>query len=177
VIVAKDIKADKYKIIKKICFLDIDGCLCLEDSDYSYFDPDCLSRLQRIIETTDTYIVISSAWRVGQSVQSLRNIFSIQGDTYGIYKGPRPYFDVSRIIGKTLSLHIGRDIETSTLWGRGYEIDAWLRDTKDKLNIDKYLIIDDEIADLQPLKASVLKTNCKTGITEEIANEAIRRLS
>jgi hypothetical protein len=121
--------------------------------------------------------VISSSWRVGQSVQSLRDIFSIQGDTYGVYKGPKPFFDVSKIIGKTLSLHVGRDTVTSTLCGRGYEIDAWLKDTKDKLNIEKFIIIDDEISDLNTFKSNTLKTNCKTGITEEIANEAIRRLS
>lgn len=165
------------KDIKRIIFLDIDGVLCLEDSDYFYFDPVCLSRLQNIIATTDSHIVISSAWRVGQSIQSLRDIFSIQGDTYGFYKGPRPYFDVSRIIGKTLSLHVGRDVETSTLWGRGYEIDAWLQNTKDKLNTKKFLIIDDETHDLNTFKNNTLKTNCKTGITEEIAQEAIRRLS
>jgi HAD domain in Swiss Army Knife RNA repair proteins len=172
-----EIKSKIEKDIKRVIFTDIDGCLCLEDSDYFYFDSDCLARLQHITEITDSYIVISSAWRVGQSIQSLRDIFSIQGDTYGIYKGPRPYFDVSRIIGKTLSLHIGRQDETSVLWGRGYEIDSWLKDTKDKLSIEKFLIIDDEIADLKTFKANTLKTNCKTGITEEIAQEAIRRLS
>lgn len=163
--------------IKKIIFLDIDGVLCLRDSRYLFFNVDCLNRLQRIIKTTDSHIVISSAWRVGRELIELQDIFSKNGDCHDQYTGSMPPFDVERIIGKTPPSISFSKKNDDDLWGRGLEIDTWLKKDGKSYNIEKYIIIDDEISDLGPFKASCIKTDTITGLTEELAEEAIRRLS
>lgn len=159
-----------------IIFVDIDGVLCLRSSKYYYFDPECVKRLQHILEVTGAFIVISSCWRVGESVEGLKHIFSICGDRYSKYKGPIPHFDVSRILDKTPVLDVDRSENTGDLWGRGYEIVAWLKRYQGDLGIKKYIILDDEVSDLKPLIKFCVKTETETGLTEEIAQEVIKKL-
>jgi hypothetical protein len=159
---------------KKIVFLDLDGVLCLRSSQYLYFNVDCVNLLQKIISTTNSYIVISSAWRSGTSVKELQDIFAKNGDRHGKYHGPIPYFDITRIIDKTGSFNMVRENDDD-LWGRGYEIDQWLKKPKN-YNVNKYIILDDEVSDLGFYKKLCIKTETITGLTAEIAEEAINRL-
>ena len=163
----------------KILFLDIDGVICLRESRYLYFHTDSFKRLQNIVTKTDCHIVISSCWRVGKTVKELQDIFSRNGDQHGQYHGPIPQFDVERIIGKTPASGSFpfKDRINGELWGRGLEIDTWLKESKDKFNIEKFIIIDDETSDMGSYKEHCVKTHTETGLTEEIAAEVIRRLS
>lgn len=158
----------------KIVFLDIDGVICLRSSRYLYFDVNCVNRLQKIISSTDSYIVISSAWRSGTSVKELQDIFSKNGDMHGVYHGPIPYFDTTRIIDKTGSFNMVRKHEDD-LWGRGYEIDQWLKKPKN-YKVSKYIILDDEVSDLGFYERLCVKTKTATGLTKEIAKKVINRL-
>jgi hypothetical protein len=162
----------------KIVFVDIDGVICLRSSRYLYFDPEAVKRLQNILEVTGANVVISSAWRVGETIEGLRDIFKICGDRYSKYKGPIPYFDISRIIDKTPCTDIDRSDrgDEGSLWGRGYEIVTWLKKYEKELDVKKYIILDDETTDLQPLLNFCVKTETETGLTEEIAQEIIKRL-
>ena len=160
----------------KVIFADIDGCICLRPSRFLYFDPDCVKRLQNVLEITGSHIVISSAWRHGLSVEELRDVFNKCGDRHNQYHGPIPYFDVSRIIDKTPSLDIDRSERSDGLWGRGFEIVTWLKKYQKELGIEKYIILDDEVSDLQPLINFTVKTEMEKGLTNEIAQEMIKKL-
>ena len=160
----------------KICFLDLDGVLCLRSSRFLYFDPECVKRLQNVLEITGARIVISSAWRHGLSVEQLRDVFNKCGDRHNEYRGPIPYFDVDRIIDKTPCLDVDRSETSEGLWGRGYEIVAWLKKYQKELGIEKYIIVDDEVSDLQPLINFCVKTEMAEGLTEERAQEIIKKL-
>jgi hypothetical protein len=160
-----------------LLFLDIDGVICLRASDYHYFDPEALKRLQHILEVTGANIVISSAWRVGKSVEDLRELFKFCGDRFNAYEGPVPFVDVSRIIDKTPSLDVDRsEVDYDGLWGRGYEIVTWLKKYQGDLGVKKYIILDDETTDLKPLINFCVKTKTETGLTEELAQEVIKKL-
>jgi HAD domain in Swiss Army Knife RNA repair proteins len=162
--------------INKVLFLDIDGCICLRPSRYLYFDPDCVKRLQNVLEITGAHIVISSAWRHSMTIEQLRDVFNKCGDRHNQYHGPIPYFDVSRIIDKTPCLDVDRSETSEGLWGRGYEIVTWLKKHQENLAIKKYIILDDETSDLQPLINFCVKTETEIGLTEERAQELIKKL-
>jgi len=161
-----------------IIFLDIDGVICLRSSDYLYFDPECLKRLQHVLEVTGANIVVSSSWKVGETVESLRDIFKYCGDRFCAYNGPIPFFDTTRIIDVTPSNCFNMDDKAheDALWGRGLEIDTWLNKNQRSLNVKKYIIIDDEVSDLGIYKDLCLQSNTVEGITDNIAQEAIKRL-
>jgi hypothetical protein len=60
---------------------------------------------------------------------------------------------------------------------RGNEINLWLEWNKDK-NVSSYLVIDDEVADIEPLhKGKFIVTNIDKGFQgEELLQEAINKL-
>ena len=81
----------------KLIFLDIDGVL----NSHDYFlkrysetgkmqggirpesiDPDALRRLERILEETDAKIIVSSTWRLGQTVEQLQDLLESAGFLY-----------------------------------------------------------------------------------------------
>jgi hypothetical protein len=68
---------------EKFLFLDIDGVLCIKESLHargsSALDPACVARLNRVVAITGCKIVISSAWRVVNDVESIADIFATQG--------------------------------------------------------------------------------------------------
>jgi hypothetical protein len=87
------------------------------------FDPEAVRELDRIIDETDTQIVISSSWRNGSSISELQDIFEMRG-----------FQNIDAIIDKTPSF---READRT----RGEEILEWIF----QHSLDKYIIIDDEI--------------------------------
>lgn len=60
---------------------------------------------------------------------------------------------------------------------RGREIEAYLRTTEGSgMEIENYIILDDE-EEMGSLRGWLIETEFQTGITEEIKEEAVRRLS
>ena len=147
-----------------IIFLDVDGVLNslkyakelyekdkIPRSCYNFpFDPKCLSNLKRLVEETDSYLVITSTWRMNE----------IGRDT--LLNELKKYNLDMRVIGYTDILHTTR----------GEEIKAYL-DKLDK-NIN-YIILDDD-SDFYGLEESLVKTSFFNGLTEKETTIGIKKL-
>jgi hypothetical protein len=138
----------------KLIFLDIDGVMNCEDHPYPSdpevhfgleMSPRAIRTLRNILVENNAWIIVSSSWRIGRTVEELRNIF-------------RHYNNViaDRIIGKTDEL--GR---------RDLEIKAFLETITKMVLITGYVVIDDDDFDLGLVKENLVKCDRKTGLTEK----------
>lgn len=162
----------------KIIFLDIDGVLnsiawakkCKElnggvpqlasimqrdrdnvSQESLGWDPESVNILKTVLEKTDAKIVISSSWRIMNTLDNLKKYFSV--------------FGIDCVIDVTPRVNFAGSI-------RGDEINLWL-DTYPN-DIDSFVIFDDD-SDFysgQPL----IKTSYKNGLQKEHADEAITTL-
>jgi hypothetical protein len=140
-----------------LIFLDIDGVLnhqqfwhekrqadqykeLPEDAPYGAhdIDPVKMGLLNTLVDATGAKVVISSSWRIGRSVDDLRELFDWFGFT-------------GEIIDKTPRLWFGHDQDEewrNTSVPRGCEIKAWMENNKDRLGDKmsrvKYVIFDDD---------------------------------
>ena len=87
---------------------------------YWPFDPRAISQLYRLQKETKCKFVLSSSWRLGQTIEEINKLFAQKG-----LRVP--------ILDKT-----DRRLSSE----RGEEIAWWIRDHKDE--IESYVIIDDE---------------------------------
>lgn len=163
----------------KLIFLDIDGVLNSEkffrrrgEPDFdlgneppyplSEFDPKSVGLLNKIINETNASIVVSSAWRIGRSIEELKELF----DSVGIE---------GNIIGKTSS-NLPRSKYGETV--RGDEIKLWLSIFEKSFNTENfknegtvsYVILDDDNDMLPEQRDNFFQTNFMLGLTEEKAN-------
>jgi hypothetical protein len=113
---------------KAIIFLDIDGVLVSYKNlkerhpadNLHHFEEDAVRALNYLIRELFADIVITSAWRIGKTVEYLQEIFDIRG-----VKG--------KIIGAT----------PYTITGdRGLEIKSWM---ESNYHPNRFIIIDDEV--------------------------------
>lgn len=133
---------------QKIIFLDFDGVLnsvrsvtadkkiinafqvkhimLRGDKFTSGFDPVAVKLMWRLIEQTDAYVVVSSAWRKAISLRDIRDIF------HGEFGWPEG--DAERIIGTTGKRDNGH---------RGTEVQDWIDDHTVGIKNFQYIIIDD----------------------------------
>jgi hypothetical protein len=140
----------------KIIFLDIDGVLNSMNGLYlrggqSRMDlyTEHMQVLRWILDRTDARIVVSSTWRMGRTVEELKQLFY----NYGLQ---------SRfIIDKTPYLS-GQE--------RGDEIGEWLQMTSHE--IESYVIIDDD-ADMNIYTPALVQTNGDYGLTYVEAHEVL----
>lgn len=112
----------------KLIVLDIDGVLNHNKApkriNVSHlYDPECIDRLNKLIKHQEAKLVICSAWRIGQNIESMQEIL----DSIGV-KG--------EVIGLTP-------------WYRGYhtrddEITAWLQEYQYLDEIKGIVLIDDD---------------------------------
>lgn len=146
---------------RNIIFLDIDGVISTIATRYNCFDPICSEYLKRIIYGRDAYIVVSSTWRKLHPINELRQYFRDVG------------IDGSRIIGIT---GIDREREKNRAaglpWGRGKEISMWLEKYPDE--VDRYIVIDDDVADIPPHRHVHIKTDSYNGLKLEDVEMALR---
>jgi len=155
----------------KVLFLDFDGVLNSE----RYFDdrdalivipksqpicPVAVARVQRIVDETGAKIVISSSWRLGDPLERLRSHLTNKG----LRAANETVIDV-------------------TPWGlgvrRGREIEAWLRNADENAdeNVEAWVAIDDESPEeMHPSGARHVQTTWAEGLTDALADEAIRLL-
>lgn len=147
----------------KIIFLDIDGVLNSDEffkkrgqnekvnklpHPLDEFDPDCVERLNKIVEETKAKIVISSDWRFTLGIE---NIFKEIGFKYKIY-GKTPY-------------RFGL---------RHEEIHEWL----DNHKVDNYVILDDiSFQNFKNEGEKFIQTDSQYGLTEEIKQKIINYLT
>ena len=159
--------------MEKILFLDIDGVLIpdpwrnflkdiwassngqIKSKDvygYLFFEPNVLE-LNRIVETTNCDIVISSSWRTRRDLSTFRRMWA-ERDISG------------RIIGLT---HVLSD----SYENRGDEIQLFL----DDYGPDTYCILDDK-DQMNPSQSEFfVRTNHKCGITKVDADRCIEILN
>ncbi len=140
----------------KIIFLDIDGVLTSLKSanqfgNYKTFLPSSVEALNHILKVSGAQIVISSAWRIGRTIEELRTIFNDQG------------IDGSKIIGLTPIL---RD-------KRGHDIDSWLKTAR--LPVKSFVIIDDN-SDMEHHIGRLVQTTFEDGLEMSHAEKAIAML-
>lgn len=153
----------------KILFLDFDGVLCNRESISAGYKartaseqdpygahPDCVAALNRILNTTGAYIVISSVWRHG-GLSRMRDTL----DAWGVVP--------KRVLSVTPSMR-GEDSKE-----RGDEIQAWL-DSYTRHEIEAFVILDDD-SDMKHLLPKLVQTDFVIGLTEYDATRAISFLT
>ena len=147
-----------------IIFLDVDGVLnslsyvkelCRENkrpySGYDFpFDPRCMNNLKRLVEETNSYLVITSSWRMHEIG---KKILLNELNKYGL--------DM-RVVGYTKVLHKTR----------GEEVKEFLKILDENVN---YIIIDDD-SDFDDLEEYLVKTSFQNGLTEKETDIAIKKL-
>ena len=150
----------------KVLFLDIDGVLNSEQSAIYYnrlnvenggFNdfscPIARSNLHSILEELpDLKIVVSSTWRLGETLESMRGVLA-----------QLALIKPDRVIGMTPSLRGGKV--------RGDEIQAWLDANP---GVERFVIVDDD-SDMAHLMNSLVQTSWRHGLMRKDAVEIINR--
>lgn len=161
--------------MNKIIFLDIDGVLNNETCGYhpvdwgrygrteEFYDPLCVAMLNHITKVTSTKIVLSSTWRLGKDLDTIK----IMLPSLGIK---------AEVVGYTENL---RNLKGCL---RGNEIREWLRDNEDIIGCREweyknYVILDDDSDMLLWQKDNFVQTNGYVGLTEDHVNKAISILN
>ncbi len=141
-----------------VIFLDIDGVLInLQSLRKNRADPDCVSLLNQLTDTTEAKIVVSSTWRKGGSPQ-IAEILTQWGVT-------------GKVIGITPDLdHFENGAFISP--SRGEETQAYLDNHPE---ITAFVILDDE-SDMGQLSHHLIQTDYVTGLTYENICDAINFL-
>lgn len=180
-----------FNMKKKIIFLDVDGVLNCNDwyverhrriqageetRDYPYdeFSPSIVAKLNKITDATGAEIVVSSTWRLGRTIDELRELFAQVGIT-GHVLDKTAHF--GGIVGYTIP--------------RGCEIEHWLDQHKfqrinwslktqkeyaEKSEVDNYVIFDDDSDMLYNQREHFIKTSQKTGLDDSDVEKAIELL-
>lgn len=147
----------------KVIFLDFDGVLNsmdyarrtrqIGDSCTVYdLDPDAGARIKKLVDLSGAKIVISSTWRINNTLAELQYDL----ESFGIAK--------EDVIGVTPRMNAER----------GYEIQAWLDKTTEE--IESYVIIDDS-SDMAHLLPRLVRTSWKTGFRDDHIDAALGMLS
>lgn len=145
----------------KLIFLDIDGVMNNQTEakkskfhESLEFAPSCVRNLKRIIAKTNARIVVSSSWRRGETVESMKEkIFVYYGlDEYVI--GITPHYNET-IRGLEIADYIAHQ-HAKTIWN--------------------FVILDDD-SDMGSLLKYHVKTNAIYGLTDADADKAIEILN
>lgn len=114
----------------------------------------CLKNLQKLVFLTNSKIILSSTWRLEQNgIDILNNYF------------------------KKYNLEIF-DITDNINMDRGLEISTWLQNNNFNYDKDNFIIIDDNIEDIEKVFSSnrIVKTNRKFGFDSNSLIEAYYKL-
>ena len=174
----------------KIIFLDIDGVLnhqqfyknrydekqhektikkedgkLIKQSEEDFYaemlDPESIENLNELIEKTGAKVVVSSTWRLGETVETLQAILEKRG-------------------------FVGEIIDTTPrgcgCCQRGNEILSWLKSNEDVIGkpyheFNSYLILDDDSDMLYWQRNNFMWVDGYVGLTPTIAYKAIRLLN
>lgn len=145
----------------KIIFLDIDGVLAPipRPFDKDGFNPSCVIYFESVFRhVPDSSIVISSTWRIAQTVDQLRKTMG----RYGLSCS-------ERIIGKTVDYTETGELLYLT---RGQEISMWLMDNKE---VDSYVIVDDD-TDISPHQNRWVQPRHELGFQKNDAENCVNIL-
>lgn len=151
----------------RVIFLDFDGVLnshtfmkaCARDSvwdDPSGLDPVAVARLNRVVEATEAFVVVSSTWRIGRRRVELAEILASKGFT-------------GKVLGTTPHL--------SGPYQRGSEISLWLKECKLLYDVERYVVIDDDFDAGVGHAPSFVRTSMDEGLTDALADRCIEILT
>ena len=172
--------------MNKIIFLDIDGVL---NSTNSLYENESLEdvlvlRLKKIVDATGAKLILSSSWReLWTAVKKLMDKL----DKYDMYlsgmtdngvelsfikeKGLKPTKKYLEYHGYSYE----KDSYIDVTHDRGAEIYKWLNDHPET---NSFVILDDETFDIITyFPNNFIKTNFKTGLTDEDVKKAIELLN
>ena len=142
----------------KVVFLDFDGVLLPLPVDGSY-DPnlapstEAVNNLNILIQLSEAAVVVTSAWRVGRSVQELQSLLSSWGYKFGVYD----------------------KIRTDSDEDRGINISNWIF-AQDAPNLVKFAVIDDDATDLAKLAKYLVMPKPDVGLQFHDVKEVLRIL-
>lgn len=145
--------------MSKVIFLDIDGVLIPLPTtrglhlDLRNADPEAMDLLNILALVSGAKIVVSSSWRIGRSVSALDSLLKRWG-----FRG--------EVIDKTGPI-IGVEED------RGALISSWLVEHPD---VKKFVILDDESTDLEPLADHMVYVKRDKGIQLHDVSFALRIL-
>jgi len=157
----------------KVIFLDIDGVLnheiwfkgwkeykelcggIVDHEKRRWFDPRCVALVNRLTDETNAKIVLSSTWRQGVPVNDLKELLKGVGIT-------------GELIDKTPKIYPPAGIGGSL--PRGFEIQTWLKKTKE--TIESYVILDDDSDMLLEQSSNFIKIDTYCGITYNTVTRA-----
>lgn len=148
---------------RPILFLDVDGVLNAHsntDRECKGIDPTMLHHLSTITIATNCVIVVSSTWRfIPRRMQRLlSSLFTIGSGVIG----------TTPVLSKKSpgGIYLGMS--------RGDEIQAWIDEYKNttEYDTDNIVILDDD-NDMKHLKHRLILAESMTGLTAELAQEAI----
>ncbi len=173
-----------------VTFLDIDGVLnsrdwwerrpkdpdadreILSDQERRYrwarrnLDPVAIARLQRLVDVTQTCVVLSSSWRTMTKLHEMTFYLRHFGGAHAQI--------TLRLLGSTPDLRHGTypDVKTSALDGdtRGVEIQTWL-DLIPRTDLASYVVLDDDNIDGHD--DHFVRTDPNHGLTDDGVDRAI----
>lgn len=157
----------------RVLFLDIDGVLNSEQSAIYFnrlghenggfndaFCPIALSNLTTILEELpDMKIVVSSTWRLGETLESMQAVLTKLGK-----------IPPERVIGLT---PVGRRRSDGGSCLRGDEIAEWL---KNNPGVERFVIVDDD-GDMGDLMDHLIQTKWRLGLMRDDAVKIINRFN
>jgi len=158
----------------KIVFLDFDGVLnshefarsdrYVEKDGIFGLDPRAVARLNRITNRPDVQVVVSSYWRLGRTVEQLRDILTEVGFVGIVRDKTRDW--MRRLDGNVYAAE-----------ERGHEIQAWLDEhvkSSDE-ELDAFVILDDN-SDMAHLGSRLIQTDFELGLQDHHVERAIEML-
>ncbi len=153
----------------KVLFLDIDGVLNANgsykaDSESRNLDPRCVANLNRLVQTTDCKIVLSSAWRY----MILNGAMTIKGFQYMLRThGVTKYLEIIDTLPADNQLEFVAGSNKAP--GRGQAIHEWVEKAKPEAKPEKWAIVDDLDVSYGICKEcpNFVQTNPNVGLTEE----------
>ena len=172
-----------------LIFLDFDGVLNTENHfakmtvegvptrDYygPKFDPKAVANLQKIIEATDAWIIVSSSWRY-MGLKDLQRMWTDR-NLPGWIAGITPlHTDDDKLLETDLSQldEITPEMFSSS---RGNEIKAYFNEMPgNSSDSQRYVILDDLNEVLPEQESHFIRINPIVGITEEDVERAVEKL-
>lgn len=147
-----------------VLFLDMDGVLnsalylknnpsCFDrgEDEANAIDPVAGARLERVLVQTGALMVLSSAWRILNTLEQVTDFLQRRG------------VPSVKFIGKTPNLS----------GYRGKEIQAWLREHPE---VTRFAIVDDD-SDMEPYMDRLVKTSWDSGLLDCHVEELVKLLS
>jgi len=184
----------------KVIFLDIDGVMndelafrawqenpdkdTFEDSDVP--TDQHMAQLKRLVEATGAEVVLSSAWRC--SLWGIRTVLERFND-YGLKllsvtdEGvPESVLEASgfgNLEPRSVSKRSWDGSNAMIVHDRGAEIAGWMLRQKNKgINIESFVILDDEDVDIiKYYPNNLITTSYMTGLTDEDVEKSIKILN